>query len=138
MAARDGSDRPPDGGHGLCRRWRPRGRRGYGQTFDPVALRWGGSSARCNIAGNGATWTGRFVLGVYGAWDGRLNECRELPPPPRRAPPFDETNGREFAVGVWTGARYVTWSGGTGGDIVWVPKDGAVFTPEFDLGPCCG
>ena len=24
------------------------------------------------------------------------------------------------------------------GDIVWVPNDGAVFTPENDLGPCCG
>jgi hypothetical protein len=39
---------------------------------------------------------------------------------------------------VWTGRQYFTWSGGTGGDIVWVPKDGAVFTPDNDIGPCCG
>ena len=58
-------------------------------------------------------------------------------PGPPQEPPFDNTNGRG-GPGVWTGTQYITWSGGTGGDIVWVPKDGAVFTPKNDLGPCCG
>ena len=67
----------------------------------------------------------------------RPREYRHPPAPPRE-PPFDDSNGREFPVGVWTGTEYITWSGGNGGDIVWIPKDGAVFRPDNDLGPCCG
>ena len=59
----------------------------------------------------------------------------DLPPSPPRAKPFDDSNGREFPVAVWTGAEYVTWSGGNGGDIVWVPNDGAAFRPAGRLDP---
>jgi hypothetical protein len=84
----------------------------------------------------GTVWTGGYLVGVTAAW--RFDECLQLPPAPKRERPFNDTNGREFPVAVWTGHQYLTWSGGTGGDIVWVPKDGAVFTPENDIGPCCG
>lgn len=108
-----------------------------GLTFDPVTEAWG-TGALCEGASSGTVWTGRVVLGIVAGWDTRTEQCLQLPPAPPRDPPFDDTNGREFAVGVWTGTQYLTWSGGTGGDIVWVPQDGAVFTPENDLGPCCG
>lgn len=97
-----------------------------------------GTGALCEGASSGTVWTGSVVLGIVAAWDTRIEQCLQLPPAPNRAPPFDNSNGREFAVGVWTGLQYVTWSGGNGGDIVWVPNDGAVFTPENDLGRCCG
>jgi hypothetical protein len=106
-----------------------------GQSFDPLTFRWQPASDRCDRAGNGSIWTGRFVVGVTGAWDSVSGVCKDLPPAPRRAPPFDDSAGREFAAAVWTGTQYVTWSGGNGGDIVWVPKDGAVFTPDEDLRP---
>jgi hypothetical protein len=106
-----------------------------GVTFDPLTETWG-TTKRCDGASGGTVWTGRYLLGVAAAWDSRGGgNCFQLPPSPKREPPFDDTNGREFAVAVWTGQQYITWSGGTGGDIVWVPKDGAVFTPKDDLGP---
>ncbi|HEX2755643.1 MAG TPA: hypothetical protein VHM48_09280 [Candidatus Limnocylindrales bacterium] len=106
-----------------------------GDTFDPVAETWG-TTTKCEGAGAGTVWTGRHLLGVAAAWDSRGGgNCVQLPPSPKRQPPFDDTNGREFPVGIWTGRQYITWSGGTGADIVWVPKDGAVFTPKDDLGP---
>jgi hypothetical protein len=110
---------------------------GGGEVFDPVAAAWS-TIPRCDGAGEGSVWTGSVVLGIGGAWDTRTEQCLQVPPAPPREPPFDGSNGREFAAGVWTGRQYITWSGGTGGDIVWVPKDGAVFTPANDLGPCCG
>jgi hypothetical protein len=106
-----------------------------GQVFDPIAERWS-TIPICEAAGYGSVWTGSVVLGTRGASD--LDRCWQLPPAPPREPPFDNDNGREFPAAVWTGSQYFTWSGGNGGDIVWVPKDGAVFTPENDLGPCCG
>jgi len=105
-----------------------------GLTFDPRRSAWS-TGAACERAAAGAAWTGRYVIGVTAAWDRRANRCLDLPPSPPRERPFDDTNGREFPVGVWTGDAYVTWSGGTGGDIVWVPKDGAVFRPEARLAP---
>jgi hypothetical protein len=108
-----------------------------GLQLDPVAGTWD-TSFGCQGAGAAPVWTGAVLLSVTVAWDVRVGQCRDLPPAPPRSAPFDHSNGREFPVAVWTGRQYVTWSGGTGGDIVWVPKDGAVFTPENDLGPCCG
>ncbi|MBA2719838.1 MAG: hypothetical protein H0U52_11455 [Chloroflexi bacterium] len=108
-----------------------------GLTFDPVQETWKPGVA-CHGTSAGTVWTGSVLLGVTAAWDLRTGECKDLPPSPRRQAPFDDTNGREFPVAVWTGRQYITWSGGTGADIVWVPKDGAVFTPANDLGPCCG
>jgi hypothetical protein len=105
-----------------------------GATFDPVTETWG-TIRRCPGV-SAPVWTGGYLVGVTAAW--RFDECWQLPPAPRREPPFHDTNGREFPVAVWTGRQYVTWSGGTGGDIVSVPKDGAVFTPENGIGPCCG
>ncbi len=108
-----------------------------GLTFDPLTSTWS-SGPGCAGAGAGWVWTGSWILGVTEAWSPGDRDCRDLPPAPRRDAPFDDTNGREFPVGVWTGRQYVTWSGGTGADIAWAPKDGALFTPENDLGPCCG
>jgi hypothetical protein len=99
-----------------------------GKALDPVSGAWHDVRA-CRGAANGATWTGRYVVGTSAAYDVATDTCRDLPPSPARAAPFDETNGREFAVGVWTGADYLTWSGGTGGDTVWVPNDGVMFRP---------
>jgi hypothetical protein len=105
-----------------------------GDTFDPVAEKWA-TTTTCEGVSAGTVWTGRYLLGVTAAWDSRDGgDCVQLPPAPKRQPPFDTTNGREFPVAVWTGRLYVTWSGGTGGDIVWVPKDGAMFRPADDLG----
>jgi hypothetical protein len=99
-----------------------------GQTFDPISREWGSVTA-CERA-SGGIWTGRFILSHIGAWDSVTDTCLDVPPSPPREPPFNESNGREFAVAVWTGEEYLTWSGGNGGDIVWVPKDGAAFRPE--------
>lgn len=108
-----------------------------GLTFDPIAERWE-SLPPCQNVSLGSAWTGRYLLSATGAWDSLGDHgCLQVPPSPPREPPFDTTNDRG-GPGVWTGTRYLTWSGSTGGDIVWVPKDGAVFTPENDLGPCCG
>jgi hypothetical protein len=105
-----------------------------GDAFDPIAEMWGRTTT-CEGVSAGTVWTGRYLLGVTAAWDSLgAGRCVELPPSPKRESPFDDTNGREFPVAVWTGSRYITWSGGTGGDIVWDPKDGAVFTPADDLG----
>ena len=109
----------------------------HGATFDPVTETWE-TTPRCPGVSAGTVWTGGYLLGVTAAWQAYNGSCDQLPPAPKRAPPFNDTNGREFPVAVWTGREYFTWSGGTGGDIVWVPKDGAVFTPENDIGPCCG
>jgi hypothetical protein len=106
-----------------------------GQTFDPRSSTWS-NGIPCQRVGDGAAWTGRYLISTTGAWDSLGDHgCLQVPPSPRREPPFDDSNGREFAVGVWTGGQFITWSGGNGGDIVWMPKDGAVFTPENDLGP---
>ena len=99
-----------------------------GMTFDPLARTWG-SVTPCERVWGGI-WTGSFVIGVQGAWDARTDTCLDVPPSPPREPPFDDTNGREFATAAWTGDEFITWSGGTGGDIVWMPKDGAAFRPE--------
>lgn len=99
-----------------------------GMIFDPTARVWA-SVTPCERVWGGI-WTGRNVIGIQGAWDAATNRCLDVPPSPPRQPPFDDTNGREFATAVWTGEEYITWSGGTGGDIVWVPKDGAAFRPE--------
>jgi hypothetical protein len=108
-----------------------------GLTFDPIGERWQ-TQPGCPAIGSGSAWTGRYLLSPGGAWDSEGDHgCLQVPPSPPREPPFDNTNGRG-GPGVWTGTQYITWSGGTGGDIVWVPKDGAVFTPKNDLGPCCG
>lgn len=110
-----------------------------GLTFDPRTETWA-TTLGCHGAGAAPAWTGSVLIALTVVWDQRVGECRDLPPAPNRAAPFDNDNGREFPVAVWTGRQYITWSGGTGGDIVWVPNDGAVFTPdlEHDLGPCCG
>jgi hypothetical protein len=108
-----------------------------GDEFDPAVGRWD-RTFRCEGAGAAPIWTGSVLIAATVVWDDRTQACRHLPPSPPRAAPFDDTNGREFPVAVWTGGRYLTWSGGTGGDIVWVPNDGAIFTPDDDLGPCCG
>lgn len=105
-----------------------------GVTFDPLTMTWA-TETKCEGVSAGTVWTGRYLLGVTGAWDRAEARCLRLPPAPKREPPFDGSNGREFPVAVWTGDAYITWSGGNGGDIVWVPKDGAVFTPVEDLGP---
>jgi hypothetical protein len=108
-----------------------------GQTFDPIAERWE-TLTGCQNVGLGLAWTGRYVVGVTGAWDSLGGGgCHQIPPSPPREPPFDNSNDRG-GPGVWTGTQYITWSGSNGGDIVWMPKDGAVFTPENDIGPCCG
>jgi len=85
----------------------------------------------CPGAARGAAWTGRYVIGVLAAYDDATDQCLELPPAPPRAAPFDWTNGRESAVGVWTGTEYVTWSGPATGEGAWIPSDGAVFHPTF-------
>lgn len=100
-----------------------------GQRFDPRAGTWD-AIVRCERAGNGSAWTGRYLIGPSGAWDAETDECLDIPPAPPRGAPFEGTNGREFPVGVWTGEEYITWSGGTGGDIVFVPNDGAAFRPD--------
>jgi hypothetical protein len=103
-----------------------------GLALDPATGGWSTISA-CPGFTYGGAWTGSILIGVTAAFEPGTGNCWRLPASPRRAPPFDATSGREFAVGVWTGEAYVTWSGGTGGDIVWVPDDGAVFTPAIDL-----
>jgi hypothetical protein len=105
-----------------------------GDTFDPLTATWG-TGAKCEGVSAGTVWTGAWLLGVTAAWNRGSGDCLQLPPGPPREPPFDDSNGREFPVAVWTGTEYITWSGGNGGDIVWMPKDGAVFTPVLDLGP---
>jgi hypothetical protein len=105
-----------------------------GRSLELSAVRpWWRTITPCPRASDGAVWSGRFVVGVQAAYDVSLDTCHELPPAPRRDPPFSETNGREFAAAVWTGREYLTWSGGTGGDSIWVPADGAIFRPEVDL-----
>ena len=94
--------------------------------LDPVTAEWS-AMARCEGAANGAAWTGRYLIGAYGAWDADANACRDLPLAPFRK--GEETRGREFAVGVWTGDEWITWSGGTGSDIIHVPNDGVAFRP---------
>jgi hypothetical protein len=105
-----------------------------GLTFDPLTATWV-TGKRCEGASGGTVWTGRYLLGITAAWDTVEKRCLDLPPAPPREPPFDGSNGREFPVAVWTGSEYITWSGGNGGDIVWVPKDGAVFKPDLRLDP---
>jgi hypothetical protein len=108
-----------------------------GLTFDPIQEHWQ-TLAGCRNVALGLAWTGRYLLGATGAWDSLGGGgCLQIPPSPPREPPFDDTSDRG-GPGVWTGTQYITWSGGTSGDAVWVPKDGAVFTPENDIGPCCG
>jgi hypothetical protein len=108
-----------------------------GLTFDPIGERWQ-TQPGCQGIGYGSAWTGRYLISPTGAWDSMGDHgCLQVPPSPPREPPFDDTNGRG-GPSLWTGSQLITWSGGTGGDIVWMPKDGAVFTPENDLGPCCG
>jgi hypothetical protein len=99
-----------------------------GMTFDPVTRTWG-SVTTCDRVWGGV-WTGVRVIGVQGAWDAATDTCLDVPPSPPREPPFNDTNGREFAVAVWTGEELITWSGGTGGDIMWMPRDGAAFRPH--------
>ncbi len=99
-----------------------------GMTFEPVNRTWG-SMATCDRVWGGV-WTGDQVIGVHGAWDAVTDTCLEVPPSPPREPPFNYTNGREFPVAVWTGTELITWSGGTGADMVGEPKDGAAFRPE--------
>jgi hypothetical protein len=108
-----------------------------GLTFDPAGERWQ-QVAPCRSVDLSWAWTGRYLISPTGAWDSMGDHgCLQVPPSPPRPPPFDDTNGRG-GPGVWTGTQYITLSGGNGGDIVWVPKDGAVFTPKNDLDPCCG
>ena len=85
----------------------------------------------CPGAARGATWTGRYVIGVEAAFDMVTGECLALPPAPPRAAPFGDTNGRDNPVGVWTGTEYITWSGAPSGEVPWVPNDGAAFRPDF-------
>lgn len=99
-----------------------------GLAFDPTAG-WR-TTVECPEAANGGAWTGSYLIGVGAAYDPVQDRCLDIAESPPRAAPFDGSNGREFAVGVWTGTEYVTWSGGNYGDIVWVPNDGAVFTPS--------
>jgi hypothetical protein len=80
----------------------------------------------CPAAAGGA-WTGRYLLGVYGAYDAVTNRCLALPPPPPRPEPFGANGGR--GGGVWTGSELLSWSGTTGLDEVYVPNDGAIFRP---------
>ncbi len=138
LAARRGADRTADGRGGVRRRGRGRDRADLAARSSTRSPPRGRRCSRCEGAGSGAVWTGSVVLGATGAWDTRTRTCLQVPPAPPREKPFNDTNGREFPAAVWTGTQYITWSGGTGGDIVWVPKDGAVFTPANDLGPCCG
>ncbi len=99
-----------------------------GWALDPSAGSWH-PIVRCPGAANGGAWTGMYLIGVTSTYDPGRDRCLELPPSPPRSMPFDAINGREFAVGVWTGTEYVTWSGGTYLDTVWTPNDGAVFRP---------
>ncbi len=105
-----------------------------GKALDPVAGSWS-DVPKCEGAGYDAVWTGRYLLGIRAAYDVETGTCLDLPPAPRRAAPFDDSAGREYSAAAWTGDAYLTWSGGTGGDIVWVPNDGAVFRPARDLDP---
>ncbi|HET9347395.1 MAG TPA: hypothetical protein VFO05_17005 [Candidatus Limnocylindrales bacterium] len=98
-----------------------------GQSLDPVTGEWS-DFPPCKLSGG--VWTGSIVVSDSAAWDPATNSCRQLPPSPPRGEPFDDGNGREFAVAIWTGEEYITWSGGTGGDIMWVPNDGAAFRPD--------
>lgn len=100
-----------------------------GWAVDPASGAWR-RVTRCPAAANGGVWTGSRVLGVFGTYDPTTDRCLQLPEPPPRGAPFEETVGREFAVGVWTGFEYMTWSGGTGADTVADPNDGAIFRPE--------
>jgi hypothetical protein len=106
--------------------------RKFGRSLELGHMKWE-TITPCPRAAGGATWTGRYVLGVQAAYDARTNTCLSMPAAPRRDPPFSDTRGREFPVAVWTGSEYFTWSGGTGGDSVWVPADGAIFAPAVDL-----
>jgi hypothetical protein len=99
-------------------------------AYDPIRDTWR-PTVRCAEAGVGGVWTGRVLQGVYGQYDPATDECRQMPEPPPRGAPFEETVGREFPVAVWTGREYLTWSGGTGGDIVVIPNDGAIFRPDL-------
>jgi hypothetical protein len=105
-----------------------------GKALDPATGTWR-DVAQCDGAADGGAWTGRYLLGVTAGYDVQTGRCLDLPPSPPRSAPFDDSNGREFPVGVWTGEEYITWSGGNYGDIVWVPNDGAVFRPAQELGP---
>jgi len=105
-----------------------------GQALDPVRMTWR-PIVPCRDSANGAAWTGRHLIGVGAAYDVEGDRCLALPPAPLRAEPFQDTNGREFAVGLWTGDRYLTWSAGTGTDIVWLPNDGAIFRPDPETTP---
>jgi hypothetical protein len=104
----------------------------FGRSLDLGLMSWQ-TITPCPRAAGGATWTGRYVLGVQGSYDARTDTCLALPAAPRRDPPFSDTNGREVPVAVWTGREYFTWSGGTGRDTIWVPADGAAFRPAVDL-----
>ena len=103
---------------------------GANTAFDPARNAWR-EIAHCPGAAIGGVWTGRVVIGVYGLYDPAADACLEMPEAPARGEPFGDTSGREFPVAVWTGSEYLTWSGGTGGDIVFVPNDGAIFRPEL-------
>jgi len=96
-------------------------------ALDPVGGRWR-SMVECDASG--AAWTGRLLLGVYAAYDPAADRCRQLPEPPARAAPLDDTSRRAFPVGVWTGDAYVTWSGAVGEHGAWTPNDGAIFRPS--------
>jgi hypothetical protein len=100
-----------------------------GKLFDPTAGSWRDVTP-CWRAGNGGVWTGRYLIADRAAYEPATDTCFDLPASPPREPPFEGSNGREFAVAIWTGSEYLTWSGGTGADIVWPPNDGAIFRPD--------
>lgn len=100
-----------------------------GWAVDPLSGAWRKVTA-CPGAANGGVWTGTRILGIDATYHPATDRCLQLPEAPPRAAPFQDSNGREFAVGVWTGSEYLTWSGGTGGDIIADPNDGAIFRPE--------
>ncbi len=100
-----------------------------GKALDPIAGAWS-SITPCAGAGSAGAWSGRYLIGVVQAYDGEAGSCLAMPPAPPRAAPFSESRVREFAVGVWTGREYLTWSGGTGLDTMLIPNDGAVFLPS--------
>lgn len=100
-----------------------------GWAVDPPSGAWRKVTA-CPGAANGAAWTGTRLIGIAATYDPASDRCLQLPEAPPRAAPFQDSRGREFAVGVWASSEYLTWSGGTGGDIIADPNDGAIFRPD--------
>ncbi len=100
-----------------------------GRAIDPLSGAWRKVTACPRVADDGV-WTGTRVLGIAATYDPATDRCLQLPQAPHRAPPFQDSSGRESTAGIWTGSEYLTWSGGTGGDIVFDPNDGAIFLPD--------